>query len=57
MSQAKTLDERELRRVLDHVATRPHSARNRAMIVMTFYTGLRVGEVSQLHARYVLNRS
>ena len=37
MSQAKTLDERELRRVLDHVATRPHAARNRAMIVMTFY--------------------
>ena len=48
MSQAKTLDERELRRVLDHVATRPHAARNRAMIVMTFYAGLRVGEVSQL---------
>ena len=48
MSQAKTLDERELRRVLDHVATRPHAARNRAMIVMTFYAGLRVGEVAQL---------
>jgi len=48
MSQAKTLDERELRRVLDHVATRPHAARNRAMIVMTFYAGLRVGEVSHL---------
>jgi integrase/recombinase XerD len=48
MSQAKTLDERELRRVLDHVSTRPHARRNRAMIVMTFYAGLRVGEVAQL---------
>jgi integrase/recombinase XerD len=48
MKQAKTLDEKELRRVLDHVATRQHAARNRAMIVMTFYGGLRVGEIAQL---------
>ena len=48
MKQAKTLDERELRRVLDHVATRTHAARNRAMIMMTFYGGFRVGEVAQL---------
>lgn len=48
MKQAKTLEEKELRRVLDYVATRPHAARNRAMIVMTFYGGLRVGEIAQL---------
>lgn len=46
MKQAKTLDERELRRVLDHVSTRTHAARNRAMIMMTFYGGFRVGEVA-----------
>lgn len=56
MSQAKTLDERELRRVLDHVATRPHAARNRAMIVMTFYAGLRVGEIAQLRVGDVYDR-
>ncbi len=48
MKQAKTLDERELRRVLDHVATRAHPARNRAMIMMTSYGGFRVGEIAQL---------
>ena len=57
MSQAKTLDERELRRVLDHVSTRPHAVRNRAMIVMTFYAGLRVGEVAQLQVGDVFDEA
>ena len=32
MAQAKTLTNKELRRVLDYVASRPHSARNRMIV-------------------------
>jgi len=46
--QAKTLNEQELRRVLDYVATRKHAVRNRAIVLMTFYSGMRVGEVAKL---------
>lgn len=48
MPQARTLSPRELRRVLDHVATRRHAARNRLMILMTHWAGMRVGEVASL---------
>lgn len=53
MPQAKTLTSKELRRVLDHVATRPHAARNRAMLLMTHWAGVRVGEVAALRVRDV----
>ena len=46
--QAKTFTSVELRRVLDYVATRKHGARNRAMVLLTHWGGLRVGEVAQL---------
>lgn len=46
--QAKTLTQTELRRVLDYVATRKHAARNRAIIMTTFLSGMRVGEVASL---------
>ena len=49
--QAKTLTQPELRRVLDYIATRPHALRNRVMLLMTHYAGMRVGEVASL--RYV----
>lgn len=48
MPQAKTLTPQELRRVLDFIATRKHAARNRAMLLMTHYAGMRVGEVAAL---------
>ena len=48
MAQAKTLSSPELRRVLDHIATRPHAARNRAMLLLTHWSGMRVGEVAAL---------
>ena len=48
MAQAKTLTTQELRRVLDYIATRPHAARNRAMLLLTHYAGMRVGEVAAL---------
>ena len=46
--QAKTLTAEELRRVLDYTATRKHSIRNRALVLMSFYSGCRVGELSSL---------
>ena len=48
MGQAKTLTERELKRVLDYIAGHRHASRNRAMIMLTYYAGLRVGEVALL---------
>ena len=55
MSQARVLNPQELRRVLDHVATRRHNARNRAMLLLTHYAGMRVGEVAALRINDVLN--
>ena len=48
MAQAKTLTAAELRRATDYIATRPHAARNRAMLLTTHFAGLRVGEVALL---------
>lgn len=46
--QAKTLTQAEIRRVLDYIATRKHSLRNRAMVMTTYLSGMRVGEISSL---------
>lgn len=46
--QAKTLKAGEIRRVLDYVSTRKHAARNRAMLLMTHYAGMRVKEVASV---------
>jgi len=53
--QAKTLTQQELRRVLDYIATRKHSVRNRAMLLTTHYAGLRVGEVAALRYSDVID--
>lgn len=55
MSQAKTLTTKELRRVLDSIASNPHSVRNRLMLLMTHWAGMRVGEVAALLIRDVRN--
>lgn len=34
--------------MLDHVATRPHAARNRLILLLTHWAGMRVGEVAGL---------
>ena len=46
--QAKTLTKQELRQALDYIATRKHSARNKAMLLTMYYAGLRVGETAAL---------
>ncbi|WP_043283540.1 tyrosine-type recombinase/integrase [Reyranella massiliensis] len=55
MPQAKTLTPKELRRVLDSIASNPHSARNRLMLLMTHWAGMRVGEVAAITVGDVLN--
>ena len=53
--QAKTLSTTELRRVLDYTATRKHSARNRALLMTTHLSGMRVGEIASLRNSDVLD--
>ena len=45
---AKTLNQQEIRRVLDYTATRKHSIRNRALVLTSFLSGMRVGEIASL---------
>jgi integrase/recombinase XerD len=53
--QAKVLNNTEVRKVLDYVATRKHSSRNRALVMMMFNTGMRVSEVASLRIRDVID--
>ena len=53
--QAKTLTAQEIRRVLDYVATRKHSERNRAMLLTMYYAGLRVKECAALRYEDILD--
>jgi len=53
--QAKVLNSTEIRRVLDYVATRKHSQRNRALVMMMFNTGMRVSEVASLRMKDVVD--
>ena len=53
--QAKTLNQQELRKVLDYISTRKHAARNRAMLMTTFLSGMRVKEVSSLRIKDVID--
>jgi integrase/recombinase XerD len=48
MAQAKTLSAADMQQLLDYVDTRKYSARNRAMLLLTHWAGLRVGEVACL---------
>ena len=46
MGKARTLNEKELNLLLLYVNTTKHAARNRAMVLMTFWGGMRIGEVA-----------
>ena len=54
MAQAKVLNEKEIRKVLLHIASKKHSSRNRCMFLMTTNCGMRVGEVAALRICDVL---
>ena len=55
MAQARPLDESELAQVLAHIEHSRHSHRNRAMLLLTHWAGLRVGEVAVLRWSDVTN--
>ena len=48
MAQARTLTSTELQQVLNHVQTRKYASRNQAMLLLTHWAGLRIGEVACL---------
>jgi integrase/recombinase XerD len=54
MAQAKVLNEKEIRKVLLYIAAHKHSARNRAMFLLTTNCGLRAKEVAALRLCDVL---
>ncbi len=54
MGQAKTLTNRDLKKVLDFIAVQRHAARNRAILLVTCYAGCRISEVAALKCSDVL---
>lgn len=46
--QAKTLNEREMQRLLEFVAKTKNAKRNRVILMLTHLAGMRIGEVSAL---------
>ncbi len=46
MGQARTLNEKELNLLLLYINTKKHAARDRAMVLMTYWGGMRIGEVA-----------
>jgi integrase/recombinase XerD len=54
MAQAKTLSDKELKIVLATIATKRHHARNRAMLLMSVWSGMRVGEIAALRLNDVV---
>ena len=48
MAQAKTLTTAEIDRLLTHINTRKYAVRNRSMMLLTHWAGLRIGEVACL---------
>jgi integrase/recombinase XerD len=55
MSQAKTLTQAEIEQVLAYIATRRFALRNRVMLLTSFMSGMRVGEIASLTVGDVLN--
>lgn len=54
MAQARTLNEKELKLLLLYVNTRKYAARDRAMICMSYYAGMRIGEIAAVKVADVL---
>ena len=48
MNRAHILSEREIKRVFVHIAQRAFAERNRAMLQLSVYDGMRVGEIAAL---------
>jgi integrase/recombinase XerD len=55
MSQAKTLTQKEIEHVLEHIAQRSYAIRNRVMFLTGLWSGMRVGEIASLSVSDVVN--
>ena len=55
MAQAKTLSEAELDRLLSTIRKTLYSRRNKVMVLLTYWAGMRVGEVAALRLEDVTN--
>jgi integrase/recombinase XerD len=56
MAQAKTLTQAEIDQVLRYIATKQrYTARNRAMLLTSYYSGMRVGEIATVRIGDVRN--
>mgnify|MGYP000380191596 CR=1 FL=1 len=55
MAQAKVLTQSELDQVLRYLSTKRYAKRDRCLILTSFWSGMRVGEIAQLKMRDVVN--
>lgn len=54
MKQARTLNEKELNLLLLYTSTRKYAERDRCMLLMTYWAGMRIGEVASTKIKDVL---
>ncbi len=54
MAQARTLKDKELKQMLSYITLRRHALRNRVMLLMLHWAGMRVGEVAAVKYENVL---
>jgi len=55
MAQAKTLTQAEIDQVLAYIATKAYAQRNRVILLTSFLSGMRVGEIASLLVGDVIN--
>jgi integrase/recombinase XerD len=55
MAQAKTFTQSELDQALRFISTKKYALRDRAMILTSFWWGMRMGEIANLRMCDVLN--
>jgi len=48
MAQAKTLNDKEMKKMLNYISTRKFATRDRAMFLVSHLSGMRVGEIASL---------
>ena len=56
MAQAKTLTEKEMKRLLAVASQTRHADRDRMIVLMSYYAGLRVGEIAALTIGHVTSQ-
>jgi integrase/recombinase XerD len=55
MKQARTINDKELNLLLLYISTRKYATRDRAIVLLTYWGGMRIGEVAALNVKDVLN--